>query len=231
MSVAFWIEVFELRDWVDRAAGRAAHQLSSTSFEPDATSRSALLLSTLHMDLRHALERYAAKGLEAHLRGDDTERAVNRALRLVSFWLNERIRRRLPAADRADWEPVGPAGVDLRNGGRLFFLELDELLSESGEGSRGRLPSSSDHPAGTTLADLALFCLEEGFTGELAASPRKLEEYKARLRRTLPSGAPEPTIAVTLGGIPRAPRVACALGVCVLFYAACAAGFGWLGAP
>lgn len=228
MSSAFWRALFELRDFVDRAAERAAGQLRSGQSEREATSRSALVLSTLHMDVRHALDRHAVAALEGRFPAHEGDRAVERALRLLSFWLNERIRRRLPAGDRADWQPVGPAGVDLRQGGRAFFLELDELLSELGSRAPGRRAGGAS-ASSETLADLALFCLEEGFTGEHATSPRALEEYRSRLRRPLPDPVVMPAPATALAGVPRAPRVVAACGVCLLFYACCLVGFDWLG--
>lgn len=234
MSVALWLEVFALRDRVDRATERAAHQLRTSSSDVEATSRSALILSTLHMDVRHALERSMTTAFDVPARRGDADHFADRALRLISFWLNERIRRRLPAADRADWQPVGPAGAELLNGGRLFFVDVDEVLAELGRSSLGWRSGASDVSTLDTLADLALFCLEEGFTGELAGSPRGLEEYKARLRRPRPSAmatpdAPEPS--ATLEGVPWAPRVASALGVWLLFYGLCAAALGWWGGP
>ncbi len=234
MTLAFWTEVLDLRDRVERAAERAAHELRSSSADVDATSRSALILSTLHMDVRHALERYVTTSLEAQPRRADADHLVDRALRLVSFWLNERIRRRLPAADRADWQPVGPAGVELRNGGRQFFRDVDEVLAELGRSALGERSRSSAVSTAEAQADLALFCLEDGFKGELAGSPRGLEEYKARLRRPRPSTTATPDVpeaSATLEGVPWAPRVVSALGVGLLFYGLCAAALGWWGGP
>ena len=96
MSVALWLEVFALRDRVDRATERAAHQLRTSSSDVEATSRSALILSTLHMDVRHALERSMTTAFDVPARRGDADHFADRALRLISFWLNERIRRRLP---------------------------------------------------------------------------------------------------------------------------------------
>src|SRR5690606_18383068 len=108
----FWRGLFDLRNEVDRVARAASRALAEAHVEGESTSRSALVLSSLHVEVRQALEGFAG-ALEVSF-GSDGGWAVDRALRLVSFLLNERIRRMLPARDRADWEPVGPSGVDLR---------------------------------------------------------------------------------------------------------------------
>src|SRR5690606_11457663 len=106
-----------------------------------------------------------ASALEVFFGRLESTWAVDRALRLLAFFLNERIRRMLPSRDRADWEPVGPPDVDLRNGGRQFFLDVERLATEL---PRGPVPTAVEAGVAATqaLADVALFCLEQGFTGE-----------------------------------------------------------------
>lgn len=226
MSAAFWRGLFELRDEVDRVARAAARALVEAHAEGESTSRSALVLSSLHVEVRQAVDGFAG-ALEVFFGRFEAIWAVDRALRLVSFWLNERIRGMLPPRDRADWEPVGPPDVDLRNGGRLFFLDVDRITSEL-QGSSLRAVSGSG-AATRVLADIALFCLEQGFTGEHAESTGALQKYRERLRRpVVRSFAPAPEGAAP-NPLHFAPMIAAGLGVCLAFYVLCAAVMGWVG--
>lgn len=227
MRVALWRGLFDLRGEVDRVASAAGRALAEAHDECDSTSRSALVLSSLHLEVRQLVETFAG-ALEATFE-PAASWAVDRALRLVAFWLNERIRRALPVRDRADWEPVGPAGVDLRNGGRLFFQDVERILLELPKGP-GPGTAGMNALATQTLADIALFCLEEGFTGEHTESVGTLQRYKESLRQPAPPRVAPP---VDEGAAPSplrsAPMAAAWCGVCLAFYALCVVVMGWWG--
>ncbi len=223
MSAALWSEVVELRRAADLAIETVARRLDAAREEGDVSRVTALLLQDSSARVRELLERCAARGLDAHFAAFGSSAAADAALRLLSFWLNERVRRRLPEAERADWIPVGPEDVELRNGGRLFFDEVDHVLAEL---ERGQERSSAKMES---LAALALFCLEQGFEGKYAERPDLLERYKTRLRPCLESRSVAPLEPSAQLLVTRWPMLASAFGVCFVFYLFCVAVSAWLG--
>jgi hypothetical protein len=223
MSALLWQELIELRSTVDLATETVARRLSAVRAERDASRVTEMILHELRSQVRTQLDRCAVRGVDAHFRAFDSATATDSALRLISFWLNERIRKRLPEADRADWVPVGPEDVDLRNGGHLFFDEVDHLLHELVR------RQGHQHAKMDALVAVALFCLEQGFTGKYAGQYAELERYKSLLRRepeqrvVRPSELPSPALVRTL------PMTASAVGACLAFYMLCVALSAWIG--
>ena len=59
MNGTFWRGLFDLRNEVDRVARAASRALAEAHVEGESTSRSALVLSSLHVEVRQALEGFA----------------------------------------------------------------------------------------------------------------------------------------------------------------------------
>jgi hypothetical protein len=223
MSALLWQELIELRGTVDLATETVSRRLTAVREERDASRVTEMILHELRLQVRTQLDRCAVRGVDAYFRGFESATATDSALRLISFWLNERIRRRLPEADRADWVPVGPEDVDLRNGGHLFFDEVDHLLRELGRGP-GHLQSKMD-----ALVAVALFCLEQGFTGRYAGHHAELERYKSLLRRAPEQRAVRPSEHAAPELVRTLPMTASAVGACLAFYLLCVAVSAWIG--
>ncbi|HYQ14539.1 MAG TPA: hypothetical protein VEQ58_02240, partial [Polyangiaceae bacterium] len=131
MSAAFWASLFALRDGVDQQAASVARRLAELyrSAEPG-TPVSGVMLARLHLDIRQELERWSSLALGPASEPFGAHADSTRCLRLVAFWVNERVCSSLDPDDQSDFSPVGPPGVDLSAGGLLFFDELDELETE-----------------------------------------------------------------------------------------------------
>lgn len=84
------------------------------------------------------------------------------------------------------WEPLQSEKFNIENGGELFYWSIEE-----------RLRQQETHPL---VFEVFYFCLNDGFVGMHQGDPRKVEEYKDRLRKRIPA---QPT-----GGGPRKERVA-----------------------
>ncbi len=72
----------------------------------------------------------------------------------------------------ARWEPLQSELYDVDNGGELFYSILEE-----------RLRQAETHPI---VFEVFYFCLIDGFVGMYQGDPKKIEEYKARLRERIP---------------------------------------------
>jgi hypothetical protein len=179
MNGSFWASLFALRDAADRAAIGAAKDLSEVRRSGQAeTPKSAVVLSHLHLELKHQLDGWASSTLlpvTTPFRGDSD---ASRCLKLIAFWLNERVCLELEPADRGDFVPVGPRDVELQAGGELFFDEVESLLLAWHFG----VSEARDAALGMS-AEIALFALEQGFTGVRAGDIAQLDALKARLRR------------------------------------------------
>ncbi len=194
MSLRLYAGLFDLGEAVDGLAVVATRRLAR---ERDAgaldTPVLGLVLANLHMELRARLEDFATDVLTIEFSSDADPNHAELALRLVSYWVNERLCSHLEPSDCADWLPVGPEGAALTWGGSQFFSEVDDLgvalvRAETGFSKPTAEPLER-------LAELSLFILEQGFEGKYRGQSTRLEEYKARLRRrTLPPpGAPVAT--------------------------------------
>jgi type IV/VI secretion system ImpK/VasF family protein len=84
------------------------------------------------------------------------------------------------------WEPLQSETFNIENGGELFYWAIDE-----------RLRHQDTHPL---VFEVFYFCLNDGFVGMHQGDPRKIEEYKDRLRKRIPT---RPT-----GSAPRKDKVA-----------------------
>ena len=84
------------------------------------------------------------------------------------------------------WEPLQSEKFNIENGGELFYWSIDE-----------RLRQQETHPL---VFEVFYFCLNDGFVGMHQGDPRKIDEYKDRLRKRIPL---QPA-----GGGPRKDRVA-----------------------
>lgn len=182
MTPAFWVSLLSLRDSVDQTSLGAARRLRELrqSGEPE-TPVSGVVLSHLHLEVRHQLEGWTSVILTPASSPGETEAEAARCLRLVSFWLNERVCSHLDPEDRGDFTPVGPPEVNLHAGGVLFFEEIEQLLL------RGLAPLPNGSPvAGRSSRalprEVALFILEQGFSGVHVGDVARLEALKARLR-------------------------------------------------
>lgn len=224
MNSSFWASLYSLRDAVDQASISAARRLQEVreSGEPG-TPVSGVVLSHLHLELRHQLEGWASFVLMPSCVLLASESDAPRCLRLVSFWLNERVCSHLDPEDKGDYVPVGPADVNLQAGGVLFFEEVERLfLQRLGAVSSGF--SATRESALGLSCDLALFILEQGFSGMHSGDLTQLEAFKLRLRHgTLPSIVEK---AVEEQTLPRKNgQRLLALGAVVLSFYACSA---WL---
>lgn len=224
MNSSFWAALFTLRDSVDRAGIDAARRLQEVRQSGEqGTPVAGVVLSHLHLEIRHQLEGWAGLELTPFFAGFGVDSDAPRALRLVSFWVNERVCTHLDPEDRGDYAPVGPADVNLQAGGVLFFDEVDRLLDQR-IGASSRNVSPTREQALESSADVALFVLEQGFAGVCAGDLARLEALKVRLRHgSIP--------AVFDGDVPEQamPRETiwrlCALAAAVLCFYACSA---WL---
>lgn len=84
------------------------------------------------------------------------------------------------------WEPLQSEKFNIENGGELFYWSIEE-----------RLRQQETHPL---VFEVFYFCLNDGFVGMNQGDPRKIDEYKDRLRKRIPV---QPT-----GGGPRKERLA-----------------------
>jgi type IV/VI secretion system ImpK/VasF family protein len=78
------------------------------------------------------------------------------------------------------WEPLQSELFNIENGGELFYWSMEE-----------RLRQLETHPL---VFEVFYFCLNDGFMGMHSADPRKIDEYKDRLRKripVLPTGNPK----------------------------------------
>ncbi len=228
MSSRLWSALFELRDSVDASVTAAAMRLRQREADvsPTTTPTVGLVLAELHVEVRSSVERCIASALEPHFTRADAGlasdvRYYGQALRLVAYWVNERVRSRLPVEDCGDWLPVGPSDAVLLEGGRRFFREIEPLTSRLAAPpplSRSGVALDMNE----ALAELALFILEQGFEGLYAGQPVKLEEYKRKLRRpreieTVIEAPPPPRVRVNryLWGIVGGLSVTAFYGLCV----------------
>jgi type IV/VI secretion system ImpK/VasF family protein len=83
------------------------------------------------------------------------------------------------------WDPLQSETFNIENGGELFYWMIDE-----------RLRQQETHPL---VFEVFYFCLNDGFVGMYQDDPRKIEEYKDRLRKRIRA---KPT-----GSAPRKDRV------------------------
>ncbi len=108
------------------------------------------------------------------------------------------------------WEPLQSEKFNIENGGELFYWSIEE-----------RLRQQDTHPL---VFEVFYFCLNDGFVGMHKGDPRKIDEYKDRLRKRIP-------VAATPGAARReraAPKIlsfpwkyyAAAVGVVLLGYLA-----------
>ena len=84
------------------------------------------------------------------------------------------------------WEPLQSETFNIENGGELFYWAIDERL---------RQPETQP-----LVFEVFYFCLNDGFVGMHQGDPRKIEEYKDRLRKRI--------LAKPTGTAPRKDRVA-----------------------
>lgn len=182
MNSSFWASLFTLRDTVDQAGISAARRLQEVRQSGEqGTPVVGVVLSHLHLEVRHQLEGWAGLVLTPGCAVYGSDSDAPRCMRLVSFWLNERVCTHLDSDDRGDYAPVGPADVNLQAGGVLFFDEVERLLTQRlGATSRGTTPSREQ--ALELSSDVALFILEQGFAGVHAGDAARLETFKIRLR-------------------------------------------------
>lgn len=114
-----------------------------------------------------------------------TEHAVYSVLVPIVIYSDELARLVTRGAVQA-WEPLQGETFNIENGGELFYWAIDE-----------RLRQQETHPL---VFEVFYFCLNDGFVGMHQGDPRKIEEYKDKLRKRIPA---KPT-----GGAPRKDRVA-----------------------
>lgn len=217
MNSSFWASLFTLRDTVDQAGIGASRRLGEARQSGEqGTPVVGVVLSHLHLEVRHQLEGWAGLVLTPGCAVFGSDSDAPRCMRLVSFWLNERVCTHLDAEDRGDYAPVGPADVNLQAGGVLFFDEVERLLTQRlGAASRGTTPTRDQ--ALELSCDVALFILEQGFSGVHAGDLARLEAFKLRLRHgNLPT---VPEAAAAEQAVPREN------GWRVLALAAAVAGF------
>jgi len=225
VSAAFWASLFALRDGVDQQTLTVVRRLAELrrASEPE-TPIGGVVLARLHLDVRQELEAWSTLALAPASEPFGAQADSGRCLRLVAFWVNERVCSRLDPDDQSDFSPVGPADVELSAGGLLFFDELGALEAEL-----LRITSPSPRYSALQLTEqLALFLLEQGFCGFHQGSVARLEPIKARLRRwplPVPPGLPG---RPTLESRPNVGYLALLAAFVLGFYACCAwASSGW----
>lgn len=229
MNAAFWAGLFALRDTVDRLASSAGRRLAELrrSGEPE-TPVSAQILAGLHLDILQELEGWNDLQLLPAAESFTVHADSARCLRLVAFWVNERVCSHLDGPDMGDFALVGPPGVKLSAGGLLFFEELEALEVER-RGAASAFSSPQRSAALELSAELALFLLELGFAGVHVGSAARLEPIKAGLRRRQLPAVAESPFQHQLEGRAQLGRWALLLGLVIGFYACCvwvSAGLG-----
>jgi type VI secretion system protein ImpK len=73
------------------------------------------------------------------------------------------------------WEPLQSETFNIENGGEFFFWTIDERLRQ-----QETLP---------LVFEVFYFCLNDGFVGMFQDDPYKIEEYKDKLRKRIPTKA------------------------------------------
>ncbi len=221
MTAAFWASLFALRDSLDHAGIVAARRLTEVRQSSEqGTPVGGVVLSHLHVEVRQLLEGWASARLAPAFAPFGIDSDAARCLRLVSFWINERVCSRLDPEDRGDFAPVGSAEVNLHAGGVLFFEEVDKLLLQRLELSSGA--SLAKQSSLQLSSDVALFILEQRFAGVRTGEVAWLEALKVRLRHGSLPTVTEPVVLEPLPPIENRQRLI-ALGFAVLgFYACCA---------
>lgn len=219
MNASFWASLFTLRDSVDQAGISAARRLQEARQSGEqGTPVTGVVLSHLHLEVRHQLEGWAGLVLTPSCAVFGADSDAPRALRLVSFWVNERVCTHLDPEDRGDYAPVGPADVNPQAGGVLFFDEVERLLTQRiGVASRSVSPTRDQ--ALESSADVALFVLEQGFSGVHAGDLARLEALKWRLRHGSIPAVIDAGIAEPMSPRPTTWRVFAWAAAVVGFYA------------
>jgi type IV/VI secretion system ImpK/VasF family protein len=114
-----------------------------------------------------------------------TEHAVYSVLVPIVIYVDE-LARVITRGSAQSWEPLQSETFNIDNGGELFFWAIDE-----------RLRQQETHPL---VFEVFYFCLNDGFVGMYQGDPLKIEEYKDKLRKRIPT---RPT-----GGAARKDRIA-----------------------
>ena len=219
MNASFWAGLFALRDAVCQAGISAARRLQEARQSGEhGTPVAGVLLSHLHLEVRNQLEGWAGLVLTPSFAVFGTDSDAPRALRLVSFWVNERVCTHLDQEDRGDYVPVGPADVNSQAGGVLFFEEVERLIAQRiGAASRSVSPTR-DQALESSMA-VALFILEQGFSGMHSGDFARLEALKSELRHGSIPPVIEPGGVERMSPRPTAWRVVALTAAVAVFYA------------
>ncbi|MGK3983861.1 DotU family type IV/VI secretion system protein [Sorangium sp. So ce136] len=165
MSAALWSEILSARREIDASL---ASTLPNGADETVGREALRALRGTIHARLEE---------LRAALAGELGKADVMEVMLPIILHINERVMARLSLDDRLDW-PLLQDGVlqdgvlrDEKNGGEVFYAELDALL-------RPPVKASMIH-------EVYYWCLEGGFCGRYEERDPAIAKYKAGLQRAL----------------------------------------------
>src|SRR4051812_22038658 len=107
MSAAFWASLFMLRDGVQQLVMNVTRRLADLrhSGEPE-SPEGDVALAGLRADVLLQLENWGSAGLAPACAAFGAHADTGRCMRLVAFWVNERVCSGLEPADQADFAPV-----------------------------------------------------------------------------------------------------------------------------
>ena len=140
-------------------------------------------------------------GLRKELSRTLSEHAVYSVLVPIVIYADE-LARVVTRGSVQGWEPLQSETFNIENGGELFYWAIDERL---------RQPETQP-----LVFEVFYFCLNDGFVGMYQGDPRKIEEYKDRLRKRILAKSP--------GSAPHKERAAPTIVKFPLRYYAAAAG-------
>lgn len=103
-----------------------------------------------------------------------TEHAVYSILVPIVIYADE-MARTITRSSAQSWEPLQSETFNIENGGEFFYWTIDERLRQ-----QETLP---------LVFEVFYFCLNDGFVGMFADDPYRIEEYKDKLRKRIPTKA------------------------------------------
>lgn len=110
--------------------------------------------------------------LRASLKSLLSEKEIGMVLLPLVIHFDELVMRRLSLAEQSNWPLLQRDLFDLTHGGEVFFEFAAERMGKA------------DTPA--IVFEVLLFCLNDGFSGQFAADPERLDRFKRQLIEKIP---------------------------------------------
>ena len=110
--------------------------------------------------------------LRASLKSLLSEKEIGMVLLPLVIHFDELVMRRLSLAEQSSWPLLQRDLFDMTHGGEVFFEFATERMGKS------------DTPS--IVFEVLLFCLNDGFSGQFAADPARLDRFKRQLIEKIP---------------------------------------------